>query len=54
MVGKAQKSQGVRSELNSVFSWKMWIGGTPIAHLAYSPDLTPCTFWDFPTTKREL
>jgi hypothetical protein len=40
MVGKAQKFHGARFELNSV--WKKWIGGTPLQHLLYSPDLGPC------------
>jgi hypothetical protein len=53
MVGKAHKFHGVRSELNSVFSLEKWIGGTPLEHLPYSPDLAPCDFWAFPTMKRE-
>jgi hypothetical protein len=36
MVGKAQKSHGARSELNSVFVLKKWIGGTPLEHPPYS------------------
>jgi hypothetical protein len=54
MVGKAQKSHGARSELNSVFGLEKWIGGTPLEHPPYSPDLAPCDFWAFPTMKREL
>jgi hypothetical protein len=55
MVGKAQKLHGARSELNSVFSLeKMWIGGSPLGHPPYRPDLAPCNFWAFPTMKREL
>jgi hypothetical protein len=27
------------------------IGGTPLEHPPYSPHLTPCDFWDFPTMK---
>jgi hypothetical protein len=27
------------------------IGGTPIEHLPYSPDLTPCNFWLFKPLK---
>jgi hypothetical protein len=54
MVGKAQKSHGARSELNSVFSLKKWIGGTPLEHPPYSSDLAPCDFWAFPAMKREL
>jgi hypothetical protein len=34
--------------------WKKWIGGTPLEHPPYSPDLTPCNFWAFPSMKREL
>jgi hypothetical protein len=30
------------------------IGGTPLEHPPYSPDLSPCDFWAFPTTKREI
>jgi hypothetical protein len=30
------------------------IGGTPLKHPPYSPDLTPCDFWEFSTTKLEL
>jgi hypothetical protein len=29
-------------------------GGTPLEHLPYSPDLTPCDLWASPTMKREL
>jgi hypothetical protein len=54
MVGKAQKSHGARSELNSVFGLKKCIGGTPLEHPPYSPDLAPCDLWAFPTMKREL
>jgi hypothetical protein len=35
-------------------AWNKWIGGTPLEHPPYSPDLTPCDFWAFPTMKREL
>jgi hypothetical protein len=35
-------------------TWKKWIGGTPLEHPPYSPDLAPCDFWAFPTMKREL
>jgi hypothetical protein len=48
-----KKSHGVRSELNSVFPWKKWIGGTPLEHQSYSPDLTPWDFWVFPTMKMD-
>jgi hypothetical protein len=51
---KARNHMGVRSELNSVFDLEKWIGGTPLEHPTYSPDLAPCDFWAFPTTKREL
>jgi hypothetical protein len=27
------------------------IGGTPTEHPPHSPDLVPCDFWAFPTTK---
>jgi hypothetical protein len=47
VVGRAQKSHGVRSELNFVYSLEKWIGGTPLEHLPYSPDLTPMWFLDF-------
>jgi hypothetical protein len=33
---------------------KKWIGGTPLEHPPYSPDLAPCDFWAFPAMKREL
>jgi hypothetical protein len=26
-------------------AWKKWIGGTPLEHPPYSPDLAPCDFW---------
>jgi hypothetical protein len=39
MVGKAQKSHGARSELNSVFVMEK--------HLPYSLDLTPKVFLGF-------
>jgi hypothetical protein len=35
-------------------AWKKWIGGTPLKHPPYSPDLAPCDFWAFSTMKREL
>jgi hypothetical protein len=55
VVGKAQKSHGARSELNSVFGLeKKRIGGTPSQHPPYSPDLAPCDFWVLVTMKREL
>jgi hypothetical protein len=34
--------------------WKKWIGGTPLEHPPYSPDVAPCDFWALPTMKREL
>jgi hypothetical protein len=30
------------------------IGGPPLEHPPYSPDLASCDFWAFPTMKREL
>jgi hypothetical protein len=54
MVGKAQKSHGVRSELNYVFGLEKWFGGTTLEHPPYSPDLASYDFWAFPTMKREL
>jgi hypothetical protein len=33
---------------------KKWIGGNPLEHPPYSPDLVSCDFWAFPTMKREL
>jgi hypothetical protein len=53
-VGKAQKSHGARSELNSVFGLEKWIGGTPSEHPPYSLDLAPCDFWVFPIMKMEF
>jgi hypothetical protein len=54
MVGKAQKLDGARFELNSVFGLEKVDHGTPLEHLPYSTDLTPCNFWAFPTMKKEL
>jgi hypothetical protein len=36
-------------DLNCILcsAWKKWICGTPLEHLPYSPDLTPCDFWAF-------
>jgi hypothetical protein len=34
--------------------WKKWIGGTPLEHPSYSPDLTPCDFVAFQTTKSDI
>jgi hypothetical protein len=34
--------------------WKKWIGGTPLEHPPYNPDLVPCDLWAFPTMKSEL
>jgi hypothetical protein len=45
MVGKAQKSHGVKSELNSVVSLEKVDQWNPIR---------TCNFWAFPTMKREL
>jgi hypothetical protein len=43
-------------DLNGILcsAWKKWIGGNPLEHLPYSPDLAPCNFWAFPTMKKEL
>jgi hypothetical protein len=30
------------------------IGGTPVDHPSYSPDLAPCDFWAFAMLKHEL
>jgi histone-lysine N-methyltransferase SETMAR len=30
------------------------VGGTPLEHPPYSPDLAPCDFWAFQTVKREI
>jgi hypothetical protein len=35
-------------------AWKKWIGGTPLEHLPFSPDLASCDFLAFPAMKREL
>jgi hypothetical protein len=53
MVGKAQKLHGVRCELNSLFSLKKQINGTPLEHLPYSPDLAS-SISGFSNMKREL
>jgi hypothetical protein len=44
MVGKTQKSYGARWGLNSMFGLEKWIGGTPLEHPQFSPDLAPCVF----------
>jgi hypothetical protein len=54
MDGKAQKSHGARSELNSVFGLGKVDVRTPLEHWPDSPDLVPCDLWAFPTTKMEL
>jgi hypothetical protein len=33
--------------MNSVFGLKKWIGGTPLEHTPYSPDLAPLRFLSF-------
>jgi hypothetical protein len=33
---------------------KKCLGGSPLEHPPYSPDLAPCDLWAFPTMKREL
>jgi hypothetical protein len=55
MVGKSQKSHGC--EIWIEFCVRLGKSGSvepPLEHLPYSPDLTPCDFWAFPTMKREL
>jgi hypothetical protein len=47
MVVKAQKSHGARSEFNSVIGLEKWIGGTPLEHPPYIPDLAPMRFLGF-------
>jgi hypothetical protein len=47
MVGKAQKLHfggGGEQDLNCILflALKKWIGGTPLGHPQYSPDLAPC------------
>jgi hypothetical protein len=54
MVGKAQKSHGVRSGLNSVFGLEKVDQWTHSEHPPYSPDHAPCDFWAFQTMKREV
>jgi hypothetical protein len=46
----------MRRDLNWILcsAWKQWIGGTPLEHPPYSPDLAPCDFWAFPTMLMEL
>jgi hypothetical protein len=46
----------MRRDLNWILfsAWKKGIGGTPLEHPSYRPDLAPCDFWAFPTMKREL
>jgi hypothetical protein len=54
MVGKPRNCIG--RDLNWILcmAWKKWIDGSPLEHLPYSPDLTPCDFWAFPTMKGAL
>jgi hypothetical protein len=47
MIGKAQKSQRGRFELNSAFDLEKVDRWTPLEHPPYSPDLAPCDFWAF-------
>jgi hypothetical protein len=54
MVKKAQKSHGVRYELNFVFSLEKVDWWNTIRTSPYSPDLVPYDFWAFSTMKREL
>jgi hypothetical protein len=50
MVRKAHKWHGGRSELNSVFGLKKWIGG-PHQNIRHTVQILPHAF---PTMKREL
>jgi hypothetical protein len=50
MVGKAKKSHGARSELNSVFDLEKVDRWNPIR----TSTVQSCDFWAFPTMKREL
>jgi hypothetical protein len=34
-------------------AWKNWIGGTPLEHPPYSPDLAPCDFVGFSNHEKE-
>jgi hypothetical protein len=54
---------GLRSNLSGAPALRDWkvaigalteIGGTPLEHPPYGPDLAPCDSWAFPTMKREL
>jgi hypothetical protein len=54
MVGKAQKSHGARSDLNSDFGLEKVDRWNPIRTSLIQPDLAPCDFWAFPVMKREL
>jgi hypothetical protein len=47
MVGKSQKSHGVRSELNSVFGLEKWIGWNPIKTSAIQSRSRSMRFLDF-------
>jgi hypothetical protein len=38
----------------SFIGWRSNLSGTLLEHPSYSPELAPCDFWTFPTTKREL
>jgi hypothetical protein len=54
MVGKPRNCVGWNLNWILCSAWIKWIGGTPLEHPPYSPDLTPCDFLAFPTMKREL
>jgi hypothetical protein len=54
MVGKAQKSHGVRYELNSVFGLEKVDRWNPIRTSAVQSRSRPCDLWAFATMKREL
>jgi hypothetical protein len=54
MIGKAQKSHGARSELNSVFGLEKVDRWNTIRTSAKQSRSRPMRFLGFPTTKREL
>jgi hypothetical protein len=54
MVGKAHKSHGARSELNSVFGFEKVDRWNPIRTSAIQFRSRTIRFLDFPTMKREL
>jgi hypothetical protein len=54
MVGKAQKSHGTGSKLNSVFGLEKVDRWNPIRTSAIQSRSHPYDFWAFPSMKREL